>query len=264
MKLIILNLFAILLSYQVLSQNYTTVKIEKKEVDTDNIIYKPGQQFVFNLTILKGKEVLFLNMDKDRSFNLSDNKTEKTVSRVFMTVAKPKKKDKTNKKQTEIFYGYENLKFLASSTGMVENTENVWLHPPRDGFFSLLELFPFPYIKYEQPINKKWVDKLLISDRWSNDWIGSWEGKLKTEVIYKITENVMLKSDFGEISCQKIHATSTSVMGTNTLIAYFSKKYGFMQLEYISFNNLKLIFELNSVIPVDIFTTLEEFLLKGK
>jgi hypothetical protein len=44
------------------------------------------------------------------------------------------------------------------------------------------------------------------------------------------------------------------------LIAYFSKEYGFMKLEYISFNNLRLNFELKTVKDVDIYTNLEDFL----
>lgn len=264
MKLIILTLFGILLSSQVQGQGYKTVVIEKKNIDSDNLIYRPGLQFIYNLTILNDDDTLFLKMNIDRSFELLRAKTNETVSRVLMTVAKPKNKDRTNKKQTEIFYSYENLKYLASSTGIVENDMNIWLHPPRDSFFGILELFPFPYIKLENQMKHKWADQLSLNEKWSNELIGSWEGELETELTYEITDNVGLESSFGEVKCQQIRAQSKSVLGDNILIAYFSEEYGFMKLEYVSYNNLRLNFELETVKEVGIYTSLEDFLLEKK
>ena len=32
-------------------------------------------------------------------------------------------------------------------SGVVENEKNVWIHPPRDEYFKILEINPFPFIK---------------------------------------------------------------------------------------------------------------------
>lgn len=264
MKLIIINLFALLLSSQVLGQGYNTVEVEKKNIDSDNLIYSPGKQFIYSLTILNGNDTLFLTMNRDRSFELLSTKTDETVSRVLMTVAKPKNKKKTNKRQTEIFYSYGNLKYLASSTGMVENDKNIWLHPPRDGFFGILELFPFPYIKLGSEMNGKWSDQLFINEKWSNELIGEWSGQLETELTYEITDNEGLKSNFGEVRCQQIISQSKSTLGENILISYFSNEYGFVKLEYVSFNGLRINLLLDTVKEVDVYTDLEDFLLERK
>jgi hypothetical protein len=264
MKRIIVIIFAILLSAQLLGQVYKTVEIEKKNIDADNKIYRPGQQFIYHLTILNGIDTLFLKMTEDRSFELLSRKTDETVSKVYLTVAQPKNKEKTNKKQTEIFYTYENLNYWASSTGIVENERNIWLHPPRDGFFRILQLFPFPYIKFEGQMHHQWTDHLAISEQWSNELIGEWHGVLETDLSYEWVENVNLKSSFGQVWCQKLKCISKSLLGENSLIAYFSKKHGFIKLEYSSFNNIRLHLDLETIKEVGVYTHLEAFLLDGK
>ncbi|MGY6560093.1 MAG: hypothetical protein ACXIT9_12510 [Nitritalea sp.] len=132
--LIVINL---LVSFQLFGQGYKTVEIEKNQIDANNTIYRPGLQFIFNVEITQDHQPAFLKLNKDRTYELLREETESTVSTILMTIAKPKDKDKTNKKQTEIFYSYPNTKFLASATGLVENDENIWIHPPRDSFFSI-------------------------------------------------------------------------------------------------------------------------------
>lgn len=261
MRYIVGYVLTIILSCQLAGQNFNTVFIEKKDVDENNVIYKPGQRFTYNFTILDGIDTLFLNMDKDKAFELVSTDGDETVAKLFMVVAKPKRKDKTNKKQTEVFYSYDNIDLLASSTGIVENETNVWLHPPRDGFFRILELFPFPYIQIGNEIGHQWTDNLLIDGKWSNELIGNWDGKLETNITYEIANAVILESAFGEVPCQQIDAVSISVLGENTLKAYFSEQYGFMRLEYVSLNGLRIIFELEAVDEGAVYTDIIDYVL---
>jgi len=51
---------------------------------------------------------------------------------------------------------------MFSMSGTIENEGNVWIHPPRDNYFKIIELNPFPYIKAPYNIGAKWAWKLKI------------------------------------------------------------------------------------------------------
>ncbi|MGY6561050.1 MAG: hypothetical protein ACXITV_02975 [Luteibaculaceae bacterium] len=251
-----------LLSIQLAGQGFTSVDIEKKEIDANNKIYRPGLQFVFDIKIKIGENTVFLKLNNDRTYELVEKENGEQVSQVFLTVAKPKDKDRTNKRQTEIFYSYGSTNFVASSTGLVENDKNCWIHPPRDAFFSILELFPFPYIKAGAAQNHRWTDYLFIDERWKNELFGQWDGKLKTALEYEITQlDASIETSFGKIKTKTVESKSKSILGVNYLKAAFSDELGFVRLEYYSDKNISITFELTEVRETKIFKSLGQFIM---
>jgi hypothetical protein len=54
------------------------------------------------------------------------------------------------------------------TTGLIENDTVVWLHPPRNGEFGILEFSPFPMIHYPPKIGTHWKQQLWVPDQWSD------------------------------------------------------------------------------------------------
>ena len=139
--------------------------------------------------------------------------------------------------QTVIKYQYElkdrNAPF-SSSSGVIENEDNIWMHPPRDQYFSILELNPFPFIKAPYKIGNEWNWSLRIGDGWSDERWKNWNGSIQNNYTYKITERKTLHTNFGEIDCWVIEGTAVSRIGETKLKAFFNSKYGFVKLNYIN------------------------------
>lgn len=127
-----------------------------------------------------------------------------------------------------------------NSTGVVENENNVWIHPIRKGFFNSLETAPFPFVKKPLQIGAKWTDQMKIGQGWGNEMWGQWEGSLIQTYNYKIAGKETLETPIGEIDCFVIESSSNSSIGETKLKSYFSEKYGFVRLEYELLNDLKV------------------------
>ena len=230
-----------LLSTYCFSQQYDKLFIEKSKIDKNNSIYVIGNTFVYEIDILIDSNVYYINKnDKDSLVLDGDN----ILRKIQLSVEKSPRFGRTNKNQTEIKYSdYPNLTFR-SSTGLVENEKNIWIHPPRIGFLRALETCPFPYIKLNQNVGYKWNDEMLISKYWSDERWGVWKDKLLLRFDYEIIEQEMMETALGNLNVTKIYATANSDIGQSSLTLYFNHQYGFIKLEYILFNGIKINFNL--------------------
>jgi hypothetical protein len=145
----------------------------------------------------------------------------------------------------QIYYSKQDVLF-DGFTGIIENKYNIWLHPFRGKYFSVLEFSPFPYFKFPGKNGFRWKWKLNnISERWSDPRIVQYEGKQNASCIYEITGKVVLRTPMGKLKCHVIEGTANTSLGQSTMTAYFNKKYGFIFLKYINIDhsviNLKLI-----------------------
>lgn len=229
-------------------QQYDGLHIEKRKVDKNNRIYTLGKEFIFNIKITENDSTFYLKQNDSKNFESTRNIDSIKISEIHLTAIKPKLFQRTNKKQTEVFYSYEPNPKIIASTGIVENAENIWIHPPRNGFFKSLETCPFPYIKLNKPIGYKWTDSMSIGNHWSNEKWGKWNDRLLLNYHYEIAGNEMINSKLGEIDCLVINAVATSNIGKSELKAYYSNKYGFMKLEYTLFTGIKVDLNLERVV----------------
>lgn len=233
------------------SQQYDSVVIEDKNIDSNNEIYKPGSVFVYDYEIIKKGKTHKLKKNGSR-FN-REKKIRETIFEIVPTasdsigvdkihlIVKPvADSERTNENQTQISYLQEPIFASLSSTGAVENDKNVWIHPIRKGFFNSLETAPFPFIKKPLEIGSKWTDQMLIGQNWGNEMWGKWEGQLLLTYNYKITEKKAIKTEIGEIDCFVIEGSAKSEIGTTKLTSYFSEKYGFVRLEYELLNEIEV------------------------
>ena len=203
----------------------------------------------FNIKITENDSTKFLKENNHDDFKLSNNIDSLKISEIHLTVIKPRVFKRTNKNQTEVYYSYEPNPKIVSATGIVENAENIWVHPPRDGFFKSLETCPFPYVKLNKPIGYRWTDSMSIANHWADKKWGLWEGRLLLNYEYEISGKEIILTKIGELDCIVINAIATSNIGQSRLKYYFSQEYGFIKLEYILFTGLEI--ELNIVQIID-------------
>ena len=133
----------------------------------------------------------------------------------------------------------------SSSTGLIENKMNIWMHPPRTDLFKILELNPFPYIQQPYKKGNTWNWELQIGSAWGDERWRTWEGTITNNYTYKIVEeNAVLATDFGDLKCYKIESSATSDLGETYLTAYFNGIYGFVKLEYVNIDKSKIVLHL--------------------
>ena len=247
-----LTIFCLIIFQFGFSQQYDSVIIEEDSIDSNNTIYKPGNVFIYDYEIIQNGKKHKLKENSSRynhekkiredKFELIPTESDSVgISKIYKIVIPVSISNRrTNKNQTQITYLQEPIFTSSSSTGVVENDDNVWTHPIRMGFFKSLESAPFPFIKTPIIIGTEWTDQMLIGDAWGNEMWGKWEGKLLLSYNYKITESKTIKTEIGEIDCFVIESTAKSEIGTTKLKSYFSKKYGFVRLQYELLNDLKI------------------------
>lgn len=143
----------------------------------------------------------------------------------------------------EYFIGSETASFNSMS-GVIENEKNIWIHPPRDKYFRILELNPFPFIQAPHEVGNTWTWELSIGSFWGDERWKTWDGNITNNYQYEITDKRVIKSARGEIECFEITATATSRIGSTQLISWFSPEHGFISLDYTNIDGSKTVLEL--------------------
>ncbi len=241
-KLILLSLLVFQIGF---SQQYDSVVMEEENIDDNNEIYKPGSVFIYDYQIIRNDIPSKLKYNKgmfdQREFNLVPIDADSIeVSKIHLIVRPVEDSERTNENQTEISYLQESVYGAINSTGAVENDKNVWIHPPRNGFFNSLETGPFPFVKKPFIIGNEWTDQMKIGQPWGDEMWGEWEGPLLLTYNYKMVGKEILTTPIGEIECFVIESTASSDIGETKLKSFFSEKYGFVRLEYELLNDLKV------------------------
>ncbi|GGG60438.1 hypothetical protein [Bizionia arctica] len=233
----------------ILIEKFDSTIVDENKYNQNNIIYKVGNSFKYKFEhITQNNDIKFFNLGEDNNswefvdFENSDSTTIKSV-KIQVANGNPMADHVPDYNQTVLMYKFEQEKTFSMS-GAIENEGNVWIHPPRDKYFEILELNPFPYIKAPYEIGTKWTWNLGIGDHWSDERWKIWEGQIENTYEYEITDKRTLKTDLGNIECFVIEAKAKSKIGQTKLTAYFNTKYGFVKLEYTNIDESKTNLEL--------------------
>lgn len=116
--------------------------------------------------------------------------------------------------QTNLKYQLQNTRSYSTS-GVIENEGNIWMHPPRQAYFRILELNPFPYIKAPYEVGTAWTWSLDIGSAWGDERWKTWEGGITNTYTYTITDERILPTAMGNLKCYLIKAEATSDLGKN-------------------------------------------------
>lgn len=233
----------------ILVEKFDSTVVDENRYNHNNTIYKVGHSFIYKFEhITPENEIKFFRVSADRNnweFVDVGNTDSRTIKSVLIEVANgnPMADHVPDYNQTVLVYKNGEDKSYSMS-GAIENEENVWIHPPRDKYFRILELNPFPYIKAPYEIGTKWTWYMGIGDHWADEHWKLWEGQIENEYEYEITDSLTLKTDLGSIECLVVESKATSRIGETGLMAYFNPKYGFVKLDYTNIDGSKTILEL--------------------
>jgi hypothetical protein len=235
----------------ILVEKVDSTVTDQNRYNENNTIYKVGNSFTYKFEHLTPKaETKYFRIKEDRnSWEFVDqNSTDSTtIKSVVIKVANgnPKSQHIPDYNQTALLYKLKDG-YGSSMSGAIENEGNVWIHPPRDKYFEILELNPFPYIKTPYEIGTEWTWNLGIGDQWADERWKLWEGQIQNVYNYKITDKRSLKTDLGNIECYVIESMAKSRIGETALIAYFNPQYGFVKLDYTNIDGSKTNLELTN------------------
>ncbi|KQT35651.1 hypothetical protein ASG22_01125 [Chryseobacterium sp. Leaf405] len=232
--------------------------------NNNNIIYTHGKKFTYSyfyqdikgekFLIKKGKEILQPEgySIAGWEFVKTDKQDKETINHLILKpkLGNPFERVVPDYNQTAIGYEYvmANGEFLSTEeTGAIENEMNVWIHPPRNDFFKILEINPFPYIKAPYQIGTKWNWSLEIGDHWSDKRWLEWKGGIENQYTYEIKDKKNILTKLGNLECYVVHANANNRIGKTELISYFNPKFGFVKLEYTNIDNTKTVLELEKI-----------------
>lgn len=193
---------------------------------------------------MQNNEKLEINQFRNKTFIYSvssDSNNFKKIKKIEMSVLN----GLVNQNQYTVRYRYFGVNdiFLSEEiTGLLLNSEKIWLHPPRSIAFEELEFTPFPYIRFNK---KTWGQQIKVGKEWLNDK----KQDIELTNSYKIDKEQTVKSLFGEIKCYRVVSSAKSKqLGSSQLIMLFNKKYGFIELNYILLDKSKLTLKLTDII----------------
>ncbi|MGE0078117.1 MAG: hypothetical protein AB7S48_09675 [Bacteroidales bacterium] len=216
---------------------------ENAEAEHNNI-YKRGGIFTFSYKFFdKNDKELFFSINNGQPWDFVDVNCEKD------NVVKDFKLEVLNSNmnysdpiyyQTGISYIIDKNNANHAKTGLIENDRNIWFHPPREYLFKILELNPYPFIKYPLEIGHSWDWKLRVGSGWGDKRWKQWDGIVEFTYKYTIAGEKIIKTNFGSIDCFVVESEAVSSIGKTKLTSYFNTTYGFVKLDYTNIDNSKL------------------------
>lgn len=220
----------------ILLDGYLYANVIDKSENLIHQTYKRGTEITFNYkyTDRNGKQQYFaINKGYTWDFTSVSN-TSDNVIRDFKFKILHENMNFEDPKfyQIGISYTLGKKGEYSSNTGLIENEMNIWLHPPRDFLFEILEFNPFPYIKYPFQIGNSWNWELRIGCQWGDKRWKEWSGNITNKYQYKITGRETLNTAIGSLECYVVESEAKSELGTTKLTSYFNEQFGFVKLMY--------------------------------
>ena len=191
-------------------------------------IYTAGKKFEFDIKYFQSRE----NQTTQETISLTITgrnwkHSEKQQEGIWTYFTKPTTEKKFEKQKT---IGWVKV----DTTGMIENEEKVWLHPPRHNQYLLTEIAPFPDFRKNVKVGESYNVVLFIGSGF-----GNWTDK-KIKSMYVIKDIEQHSSD----TLWTIEASSQLNEETNSCKFIYSKRRGFVLLDYSFYNGDKLIMKL--------------------
>jgi hypothetical protein len=134
---------------------------------------------------------------------------------------------------------------LENTSGVTENDTVLWIHPYRFGAYRILELSPFPMVKYPLQTGSRWQWGVTAPGRayGSKAWV-EWEGNKTFLSTYRVVGRQTVDTPLGQLDCYEVRAVCRSDFGETRLRLYFNRQYGFVRMHYDNINGTAMHLEL--------------------
>lgn len=242
-------------------EKFDSLNKDDNRYNQDNKIYKVGRKFTFTYDY-QDKAGIKMRMAKPDTTSpngggwklvRAESNSANSVSQIILSANSglmPFIQVFPDYNQTVILYDFKLVSGASwnnEMTGVIENSKNLWLHPPRTGLFGILELNPFPYIKQPIKIGAEWTWKLEFGEQWADKRWLLWKGKNQNKIQYKITGQSVIKTKLGVLKCYVVESEATSALGSTKLVSYYNNEFGFIKLDYTNIDKSKITLELQSI-----------------
>ncbi|MFK7950505.1 MAG: hypothetical protein AB8G11_23160 [Saprospiraceae bacterium] len=233
-------------------------------VDRDNQIYTVGTKLLFDYYVIDKNQdttkVLLLNdmpsliasswvlVNPDTVTN-----TDFLIDKIHVEIKDESLyKNSPYEPQTQIQFDYlipSKKSIITTWTGIIEDKNRIWWHPPRSAYFFSTEFSPFPEIRFPLKKGTKWTGKIKAGyNTEAKEWIGNdyTEKTIDIHSTYEITDKTKIQTAFGELKCYVVEATGTSQVTEAKLTAYFHPTIGFVKWDYHNLDGTRLVISLIS------------------
>lgn len=146
--------------------------------------------------------------------------------------------------QINIGWSYDATSEPYWHTGLIENDSILWSHPPREEEFAILELSPFPFIKFPLKLGRHWNDQLEVGPGYGDPKWGVKSIIQQVSSSYQVVGKRTIDTHLGQIECWVIQATALCQQGNSTLELLYSPYHGFVKMSFKTVNNKYLVMEL--------------------
>lgn len=229
-------------------ERFDTTSTDENWFNHNNRIYTVGSSFTYQYDYFTkdGKPQNFAYSADDWQFIEPKSNEVQTVTMKIRSGRKPLSDWIPDYNQTVISYHLYNNTYF-EMTGLIENEANIWLHPPRDGLYKILELNPFPSISYPLEIDRSWEWSLPVGSVYSDKRWAIWEGVIENKMTYKMTERKIKETIWGSLEIWIIEAEASNVIGKTSLKASFNDSLGFIEMNFVNIDGSSLAFKLVEV-----------------
>jgi hypothetical protein len=140
--------------------------------------------------------------------------------------------------------------FLGEQTGVVEDSLQVFIHPPRSYAFAITEFNPFAAFRLPLHLGKKWQS--YIDFPISYMLKAKLKGMIATDPIhfdfsYEVTGQTQIDTKLGLLPCMVIRGVGTSIIGSTTSTFYYNEHYGVVDVLYENIDRSNLRIQLEAV-----------------
>jgi len=164
------------------------------QIEKRRTVFKPCREMIYRAKFKSAKNVLITNsrikmMATGKRWKFQPEKQDEIVVQYEFTNEdfEKNKKSQLNKSLKQYIWTKEGIE------GVIENVEEIWMHPFRYNQFNFAEVSPFSVVKFPLRLGKTWTSSLSIQDGW-----GDWEnttGSFKYQIVAK--ENIT--TEFGKL-----------------------------------------------------------------
>lgn len=152
-------------------------------------------------------------------------------------------KDEHNLRNSKINSSLINPWEEKDTTGIIENEQQIWMHPFRRNQYFFTEIAPFPQVQFPLEIGRTWSDHLSLGEGW-----GDWENTSYSSS-FKVVGKDEKNFGFGSLKeCWKIESESSGNNLINKLTYWFNPEHGFIEMNYTNYWGETLSFKLEEII----------------
>jgi hypothetical protein len=139
--------------------------------------------------------------------------------------------------QSKVGFSYTAHALPANFAGVIEDDSTLWSHPPREGAYRVLELSPYPFLKFPLRAGKRWTDSLDVGAWYGHPAWGEWQGDMRVTSTYIVQGQRALRTPFGVLRCWVVQARATCQKGTSRLVIWYHPQYGLVRLNYATIHH---------------------------